>query len=302
MRFEIVCDSFDREAWLEARRSGIGSSDAPGVLGISPFASPLSVYADKIGAAFDKETSEAMRWGTKLEPLIVEEFGQETGRKVVRTNQLIRSTERPWQLATLDAEQEKLGRDGPGVLEIKATGFRAGDWTEGVPAHVFAQVQHQLDVTGYRWGSVAVLMFGCRMLWADVARDDTFIEKMRAAEADFWARVLAREPVAPDGSKASLDALRALYPHDTGEVIVLPGNLIGLDAEREALKAEMKSSEGRLACLDAELKAAIGDASVGELANGVSFTYRLQKRKAYEVKETNFRVLRRSAPKGGIGR
>lgn len=302
MSYEIVCDSTDREAWLAARRAGIGSSDAPGVLGISPFTSPLSVYADKLGLMLDREATEAMKWGTRLEPLIIEEFGQETGRKVARASQLIRSTERPWQLATLDAEQEALGRANTGALEIKATGFRAGDWTEGVPRHVYAQVQHQLDVTGYDWGSVAVLMFGCRMLWSDVERDDAFIEKMRAAELDFWNRVQAREPVAPDGSASCAEALRVLYPHDTGEVVALPGDLIGLDAEREALKAEMKSSEHRVAYLDAEIKAALGSASVGELANGVSYTYRLQKRKAYEVKEAEFRVLRRSAPKGGIGR
>ena len=57
-----------------------------------------------------------------------------------------------------------------------------------------AQLQHQLDVTGYRWGSVAVLLFGCRMLWADVERDEPFIERLRAAEAEFWGRVEAREP------------------------------------------------------------------------------------------------------------
>jgi len=186
------------------------------------------------------------------------------------------------------------------VLEIKATGFRAGDWQEGVPKHVYAQVQHQLDVTGYGWGSVAVLLFGCRMLWADVERDDGFIEKMREAEAEFWRRVEDQEPVAPDGSKASAEALRLLYPADTGEAIALPGELIGLDAEREALRAELKSSQARLDTIDATLKAAIGAASVGELANGVSYSYRLQQRKEYVSKTTEFRVLRRSAPKGGI--
>lgn len=297
MNFEVVCDSHDRDAWLEARRAGIGASDAPAVLGISPFASPLSVYTDKLGLSVDRDATESMRWGNILEPLIAQEFAKETGRVYNMAGKLIRSVEYPWMLATLDAEQQAIGRDGTGALEIKATGFRAGDWTEGVPPHVFAQVQHQLAVTGYKWASVAVLMFGCRLLWADVERDDAFIARMIEAEAEFWRRVEAREPVSPDGSKASAAALKLLYPADTGEVIRLPGELIPLDAERVALKAEIKSSQERCDFIDTQFKAAIGDASAGELANGVTYTHRVQKRAAYEVKATEFRVLRRSAKK-----
>jgi predicted phage-related endonuclease len=238
-----------------------------------------------------------MRWGNILEPLIAQEFAKETGRAYNMAGKLIRSIEHPWMLATLDAEQSAIGREGTGALEIKATGFRAGDWTEGVPAHVFAQVQHQLAVTGYGWASVAVLMFGCRLLWADVERDDAFIAHMIEVEAEFWRRVEAREPVAPDGSAASVAALKLLYPSDTGEVIALPGELIPLDTERVALKAEIATGQKRVDWIDAQIKAAIGDASAGELANGVTYTHRLQKRAAYEVKATEFRVLRRSAKK-----
>jgi putative phage-type endonuclease len=297
MDFETIGDSRDRERWLELRRSGIGSSDAPAVLGVSPWGSPLSVYADKIGASVDREASEAMRWGNLLEPLIAEEFAKETGRRVALAGSLLRSAARSWQLSTLDAEQVAIGHDGPGVLEIKATGFRAGDWHEGIPEHVMAQCQHQLATTGWKWGSVAVLLFGCRLLWADFERDDALIERMNAAEAEFWRRVEERQPPAPDGSEASREALRLLYPRDTGETVRLPGDLIAVDAEREALKAELKSSEHRLGELDAEIKAALGDATTGVLANGVSFTFRAQERKAHTVKASTFRVLRRSEAK-----
>ena len=38
-----------RGQWLQARRRGIGGSDAPALMGASPWATPLSVYADKMG-------------------------------------------------------------------------------------------------------------------------------------------------------------------------------------------------------------------------------------------------------------
>lgn len=298
--FETICDQSNRERWLHERRRGIGSSDAPAILGLSPFSSPLAVYTEKLGLREDREQSDAMRWGSILEPVIAREFAAETRRKYRMAGNLIRSTERPWQLATLDAEQECDGRPGVGVLEIKATAYRVGDWTEGVPAHVFAQVQHQLSCTGYRWASVAVLMNGCKLAWADVERDDAFIDGVLVpAEAEFWRRVVAQEPVAPDGSEASAAALKALYPADSGATIELPGDLIDLDREREEIAEQMKALDARKGEIDAAIKAAIGEASVGVLLNGVSYSHRLQKRAAFAVKATEFRVLRRSAPKGG---
>lgn len=297
--FEVLCPSSAREPWLAARKLGIGSSDAPGILGLSPFASPLSVYVDKLGLSEDREQSEAMKWGSILEPLIVQEFSAETGRKAERTGELLRSREHPFQLATLDAVQhEPANSRGPGVLEVKATGWRAGDWTEGVPEHVFAQVQHQLCVTGWDWASVAVLIGGCKLLWADVTRDEHFIDEvLLPAETEFWRRVEAREPVDADASEATTRALKALFPRDSGAVIALPGELIDADAERARLQAQGKEIEEKLAGISNRIKLAIGEASVGILANGITYSYRAQQRAGYTVGPTEFRVLRRKESK-----
>lgn len=299
--FEVVCSGEDRAAWLEARRSGIGSSDAPAVLGVSPFKSALAVYTEKLGLTADEEETEAMKWGRILEPHILEEFAAETGRDAWRAGQLIRSADIPWLMATLDGEQlaEQRGAD-VGNVEAKATGWRVGDWDEGIPHHVFVQAQHQLAVTGRRWGSVVVLQNGCRLLWADIERDDAFIGNvLLPAERDFWQRVQAREPVAPDGSESAARALRALYPAAREGVIAhLPGELIELDDELEVLKVAAKETERRAEEIRQRIKQAIGGAEIGLLPNGVSFNHRLQQRAGYTVKPTEFRQLRRSAPKG----
>jgi len=298
--FEVVCDGRDRERWLEERRTGVGSSDAPAILGVSPFSSPLAVYSEKLGLTEDREATEAQRWGHLLEPLIAEEFAREAGREVRMAGQLLRSKATPWQLSTLDATQECADHEGPGLLEIKATGFRIGDWTEGVPEHVFVQVQHQFAVTGMRWGSVAVLQGGCKLLWTDVERDDDFISRLLLpAESEFWRRVLAQEPVAPDGSAASREALRALYPSDSGAVVELPGEFVALDDERCELKEQVKDIEARIEWIDQQLKAAIGGAQLGLLANGARYALKVTNRAGYTVQPTSFRALRRSAPKGG---
>ena len=65
---QIACTKdMTKEDWLSMRRNGIGGSDAGAVAGMNPYSSAFSVYYDKIGAAPEKETNEAMRIGTDLE-------------------------------------------------------------------------------------------------------------------------------------------------------------------------------------------------------------------------------------------
>jgi len=143
-----------------------------------------------------------------------------------------------------------------------------------------------------------VLLNGYRFRWVDVARDEAFIADVLLPELEpFWGRVERREPCSPDASEATKKALRALYPEDDGTVVALPGDLIDADQERVSLKQAIGGAELRLAEIDARLKLAIGDASEGRLANGITYTNKLQKRAAHTVKATEFRVLRRKEPK-----
>lgn len=294
---EPVCSIHDRPRWLAERRKGIGSSDAPAILGLSPYASPLSVYTDKLGLGEERVESEAMRWGRRLEPLVIEAFAAEVDRGCEPNHALLRSTARPWQLATLDAVQVK--RDAPrlvGLLEVKTSGYGREDWDEGLPLYVNAQVQHQFSVTGYEWGSVAVLVGGQKLLWVDVERDDRFInDLLLPAEEEFWSRVQEKIPPPPDGTMPSGEALKLLYPtHAPGKVVTLPGEFIDLDGERLRLQADMKEAKAKLDAIDQQLKAAIGDAEAGIVPGGITYTYKLQHRKETLMAATSFRVLRRS--------
>lgn len=295
--FEVLCDSSDRTKWLEARRTGIGSSDVAGVLGIPSVAawtSPIKVYTDKLmPPSEDDEGTEAMKWGRILEPHIIEEFSRDLGREARPYGNLVRSRRWPWMLATCDATQATSERRD-GVLEVKATGWRAGDWDDGIPDHVRVQAQHQLAVMDWEWGSVAVLVRGMQLLYRDIERDEALIEKIVEAGRDFWARFRKGEPPNPDGSQSAREALRALYPKDSGETIKLPGEFVEIDDRRTEIDAVLKSLKHEREYLDQQIKAAMGDASVGVLANGVTYTYKLQQRKGYTVAPTEFRQLRRS--------
>jgi len=76
----VAQPQFETEAaWLAERKRGIGGSDAAAILGLSKFRTPLQVYLDKIGQAPPIEETAPMRWGKKLEPLILDEYEQIKG-------------------------------------------------------------------------------------------------------------------------------------------------------------------------------------------------------------------------------
>ena len=65
------------------RRSGFGGSDAAAALGLSKYRSPLEVQYSKWGLTEPGEQSEPAYWGTRLEPVILEEFAKREGKWVL---------------------------------------------------------------------------------------------------------------------------------------------------------------------------------------------------------------------------
>lgn len=277
--FEIIGHSANREAWLRLRRTGIGASDSPAILGASSWASPVSVYADKIDAdaPIDAE-NEVQEWGKILEPVILRHFEKVTGRAVFHAGELLRSTRWPFMLATLDGWQAHLSERWSLPLEAKNT-WMSSNWTDGVPRDVWIQVQHQLAVTGRTMGSVAVLMSGFSFKWADVKRDDDFIENHLVPDlTSFWERVENGGPPPPaDGNPATMAALARIYPEDDGESISLDGEFTDLAFELNTIKVDQKIMEQRRLEIENRVRAGIGDATIGALQDGGSFSWKADK-------------------------
>jgi len=289
----------DRPSWLEARRQGLGASDAPVILGLSPWKTPLALYAEKLGLEIEEpEQTEAMAWGLRLQPVIIAAFEEETGRSAVPQRDFLidRSPDFPWMLASLDGWTKRRPEDAEiGVLEVKTTSaFRKEDWAEAPPLAYQVQVQHQLAVVGARWGTIVCLIGGQRLVWADVERNDSFIERLIAKEREFWERLQAKEPPMVDDSKASAEILKRLYPREaTGLTVNLPTEAIGWDQDRLAALEALKIAEAAKTAAENHLKAALGEAEMGVLANGVTYTWKASERKGYVVEATSVRTLRR---------
>ena len=69
----------ERAVFLEERKHRIGGSSIAGILGISPWSTPVSVYLETIGMAGEKEETEAMRRGTILEDPVAQVYAAQKG-------------------------------------------------------------------------------------------------------------------------------------------------------------------------------------------------------------------------------
>lgn len=291
-----VCSTEDRDAWLAARRTGIGASEIAAVVGseLGTRGSAFSVWARKVGHDQGDDLSELehIQWGHLLEPIIVAEFGRRSGRSVERHCKLLRSVAHPWALATLDAFCVDInGVHRP--LEIKNVGeYNAEEWAEGPPDHYWWQGQQQCLVTDTAEVTFAALLGGRRLVWIDIPRDEQAIRKIVYHGERFWERVVKRDPPAVDDSKATADALKRMFPHDDGSTVVLPMDLAEVCDEWRQLKAEAKDIERKIRGCENQLKAALGDSTIGVFPTHDSITYKEQQRAEVTIPATSFRVLR----------
>lgn len=305
--FEVV-ECRDKAEWLKVRKRGIGASEAATLVGADPYGNTLAdLWAKKCGILSDTiQETERMRLGTRLEPVLRELYMEATDRLVVWSPYTIhRLPTSPWALATLDGEIAPLTEDGgPGVLELKCVDAAlAGEWKDEPPLAHLVQVQWQLLVTGYQWGSIACLLGGNKFLWLDIERREDVIGVLVAEGEKLWRMVETREPPPIEhGSASAANLLAALYAKDDGTTIELPAEALDWDARRTELKLQEWRIKEDLHELDNRIKASIGLATIGNLPDGSGrFQWKqvVRHMPAREAYDSKFRELRRlKAPKG----
>lgn len=221
---KISTVNMSREEWLSHRKGSIGGSDAAAIIGLNDYASAYSVWAEKLGKLPEQEDNEAMRIGRDLEEYVAKRFTEKTGLKVKRENAIIYNPQYPFAHANID--RRIVGENA--ILECKTCSalstkrFKNGEY----PATYYTQVVHYMAITGASKAYIAVLIMGKEFLVFEVNRDDTEIAALMAAEERFWSHVTNKTAPEMDGSKATTDTLKALYPEGTPNKAV---DLFGYD-------------------------------------------------------------------------
>ncbi len=291
--YETV-DTIDdgRAAWLAERRTGIGASESAAILGISPYATPYSIWALKTGRC-PEPTGERLRAGLALEPYLRERYTADTGRACCHIPyDLHRHPAEPWLLATLDGTT--VDDDGNQiVVELKTTEDRDA-WYDGVPDHVRVQVQHQMLVTGIDRADVVVAIGLHTVRVHRIDADHKFQRGMLARLKTFWRHVLDDTPPPIDASPITAAALTRSRVDAELPPVTLPEESASWDAELTRIKAEIKALEEHKVALENRIKSAIGDAPAGLLPGGGRYTFGQQTRSETTIPASTFRVLRRS--------
>lgn len=242
----------EREDWLNARRAGIGGSDVGAIMGFNQYKSAYQLFLEKTGQYHEEVDNDAVYFGNALEDFVAQEFAKRTGKKVRRLNKMLVHPEHDFMLANLD--RVVVGEKA--VLECKtANEYLKEAWSgEEIPASYLCQVHHYLAVTGYKKAYIAVLLGGNKFIWKEIERDEEFIEILVEREKDFWENHVLKD-VAPsiDGSDASSELLKKMYPQDDGsEIMLTKEDDVLLDAidtlstEIKSLETQKKEYENRL--------------------------------------------------------
>ncbi|MER7801197.1 lambda-exonuclease family protein [Streptomyces parvulus] len=216
----------DRADWLTARRSGIGSSDVPALLGLVEKKPPLAVYYDKTGHDID-DAGEAAFWGTVHEEPVARHWAMRN-RSVIRRVGLVAHESHPHWMTTLDRRVTEcpLAEDRtPCALEVKTrSAFKNAQWHAGAPDDVLAQMLWQIVVNGYEHMHFAVLIGGNEYHQGTVRADQygDVIDDITTAVDKFWTdHVQAEVPPEPTGDGDALAKMfRRLHPTRTGSVDV----------------------------------------------------------------------------------
>jgi predicted phage-related endonuclease len=82
-----------RKKWLKWRRGGLGGSDVAGVLNLSPWSSPFSVWWSKV-RDLEEEDRPILKRGRLLEDAILQWAGNELGG-LVRGSPVVHPERRP---------------------------------------------------------------------------------------------------------------------------------------------------------------------------------------------------------------
>lgn len=201
-------DKSNREDWLKWRQGGIGSSDAPVIMGVSRFKTIEQLLGEKTGTLAKYEANQYIKdRGNRIEPMVRELYEKQMGIQFPAVS--VYNTENEHLIASLDGmddnnnliiEIKLMTTAAPGKRNTETAGYKK--WLQAkdeniVPVDYYPQLQHQLMVTGLP----ACIFLGYRetrgidihendIAIVSVLRDDSYIATLKYKSLVFWKEVV----------------------------------------------------------------------------------------------------------------
>lgn len=285
------------------RTKCIGGSDIAGVMGLSRWTSPLSLWAEKTGEIepTDLSDKEYVQLGIELEDFVAQKFSRETGKKVRRDTKMFIHKDYDYMVAHID--RRITGTDE--LLEVKTcSAWKAKEWEgEDIPQEYVLQVMFYLGILGMLKGYIAVLIGGQKFVWKEIVFDMELFEKQKLAAINFWENYVLKK-VAPVAVGLDNESIVELYPHHNEEIIEATKELEDEIARRQELSMHINEMKKEKEEAEARIKQVIG-VNLGIQTEKYKVVWKTQVRKSVDtakmkerdiykdyLKESESRVLR----------
>lgn len=247
---------------LSPTRGYVGGGNIAGILGVSPYKTPLDEYLTITSCLPEQISPEQRRFFKRrkaLEPFAAECFEQELGLKIVRRNERYDDAEFPWAKAEIDFEVEDGGNGETKTVHPNAVrDWGDPDLDEEPPMYVTAQVMWGLGVTGRSHAYVHALVGLDDDRFYRIERDETLIANIRAHAARFWRYHI--EPRRMPQPTTVEDLLR-LYSRDSGRAVEADANTACALENLERVRQRLKYDENARLQAELVIKAFMRDAT-----------------------------------------
>jgi putative phage-type endonuclease len=213
--------------WTAWRKKGLGSSDAPTIMGVSPWKTRFQLWEEKVGIGKPFMGNFATQRGTEMEPRARAAFELESGYDFSPI--VAEHANYPFIRASLDGFNKEINS----ILEIKCPGKEDHETAKSgkVPEKYWPQLQHQLLVTGaaqcfyYSYDGET----GATVV---VKPDVEYIKSLLEAETAFWDLVMNKVP--PEMTDKDAEIV------EEDKYVYLADQYAEVDAKIKSLEAELK--------------------------------------------------------------
>ena len=227
-----------RETETIDRTKYIGGSDAPAILGVDPWRTPIDVWEQKVGMAPEHEDNLDLKRGRWLEPWAIEEY-MVAAQQQVEELPSVQHYEHdfiaghPDGVILTDAEQKE---NGPGILEVKCPRLR--NWyqvkQEGATDYMIVQEHHYFLASGWGWGDFAVFNDDVGLLYFRIEQKGELIARMLEIEQEFWEEYVVPGKRPPEEGLVDPESL---------DLPTVGGDLVRVDTiEWSALVSRLKNA------------------------------------------------------------
>ena len=288
-RFEFVSAPQRSPAWFEMRKGGITATGITAINGTSPYKTAYRLWAELTGQVGEQEVGAAAQRGQLLEQAVADYYTAETGKKLRKSNGIVRLKEHPWAMASLD---RTVVGDPDLLVEIKtSTSNRWSLWP--VPPEYYDQVQWQLFCTGAAHCDVAVLLSGLVFRIERVEADPVYQTQLFDKAVLFRELVQSKTPPPLTGNDS--DTLAEVKPQSNNTYAVADPQLDHIARLYIEAKVEAEAADAALKEMAIAIKEAIADGE-GVKGQGWLATWKTNKSSVKVDWESIADVLRTVAP------